>query len=65
MWLSGVAPSYGAAEAILVRIGHANISSTSIWRRVQVWGAKFKALAEAECAQANALPAQWDAAESG
>ena len=60
VWLSGVAPSYGAAEAILVRIGHANISSTSIWRRVQVWGAKFKALAEAECAQANALPAQWE-----
>ena len=59
MWLGGVAPSYAAAEAILRRIGHANISSASIWRRVQDWGGKFKALAEAECAQANALPAQW------
>jgi hypothetical protein len=60
VWLSGVAPSYEAAEAILRRIGHANISAASIWRRVQVWGEQFKALAEAESAQANALPAQWE-----
>ncbi len=60
VWLSGVVPSYAAAEAILQRIGHANISAASIWRRVQVWGEQFKALAEAESAQANALPAQWE-----
>ena len=54
-----MAPSYEAAEAILRRIGHANISSASIWRRVQDWGAQFKALAEGECAQANALPVKW------
>jgi hypothetical protein len=60
VWLSGVAPSYEAAEAILQRIGHANISAASIWRRVQVWGEQFKALAEAESVQANALPAKWE-----
>lgn len=59
VWLGGVAPSYEAAEAILRRIGHANISSASIWRRVQDWGAKFQTLADAECAQANALPVKW------
>ena len=60
VWLSGVAPSYEATEAILQRMGHANISAASIWRRVQVWGEQFKALAEAESAQANALTAQWE-----
>ncbi len=30
VWLSGVAPSYAAAEAILQRIGHAHISAASI-----------------------------------
>jgi hypothetical protein len=59
VWLGGVAPSYEAAEAILRRIGHANISSASIWRRVQAWGAKFQALADAACTQANALPVKW------
>lgn len=61
VWLSGVAPSYEAAEAILQRIGRMNISSSSVWRRVQEWGDKFKALAEAERAQATALPIKWAA----
>lgn len=47
------------AEAILQEIGRVNISRCSIWRRTQVWGAKFKALEQAERAKANALPEQW------
>jgi len=59
VWLGGVAPSYGAAEAIWQRIGHTNISATSIWRRVQVWGAQFRAVEERARAQATATPELW------
>jgi hypothetical protein len=59
VWLGGVAPSYEAAAAILQRIGHTNISSASVWRRVQAWGEQFKALEETARAKATALPEQW------
>jgi hypothetical protein len=58
VWLSGLVP-YAQAEAILQEIGRVNISRCSVWRRSQVWGAKFKALEEAERAQANAVPEKW------
>ena len=59
VWLGGVAPSYEAAEAILQRIGHTNISATSIWRRVQEWGAQFQAVEERARVQATATPELW------
>jgi len=59
VWLGGVAPSYEAAEAIWQRIGRTNISATSIWRRVQVWGAQFRALEDDARATALATPEVW------
>jgi len=58
VWLSGLVP-FAQAEVILQEIGQVNISRCSIWRRTQVWGAQFKALAETEQAKANALPEKW------
>jgi hypothetical protein len=58
VWLAGLVP-YDQAEAILAEIGQVTISATSIWRRLQVWGSQFAAQEEAERAQANALPEQW------
>jgi len=58
VWLSGLVP-FAQAEAILQEIGQVNISRCSIWRRTEVWGAKFKALEETERAKANALPEPW------
>jgi hypothetical protein len=58
VWLGGLVP-FEQAEAILQEIGQVNISRGSIWRRSQVWGAKFKEREEAERAKANALPEKW------
>lgn len=58
VWLSGLVP-FAQAEAILREIGQVNISRSSIWRRSQIWGAKFKALEEAERAKAQILPEKW------
>jgi hypothetical protein len=58
VWLSGLVP-FEQAEAILQEIGQVNISRSSIWRRTQVWGAKFQALADSERAQAQAVPEKW------
>jgi len=44
------------AEQILGQIGGIQISDTSIGRRVQVWGEKIKAPAEAQRVTAQALP---------
>lgn len=59
VWLGGLVP-FAQAERILQEIGQVNISRCSIWQRSQEWGAKFKALEEAERAQANALPEKWE-----
>ncbi len=59
VWLSGLLP-FAQAEAILQDIGQVNISRSSIWRRTEVWGAKFKELEETERRQANALPEKWE-----
>ncbi len=43
-------------EAILKQLGGIAFSDTSVWRRVQTWGAKLKALEELRQAAATALP---------
>jgi hypothetical protein len=58
VWLSGLVP-FAQAEAILQEIGQVNISRCSVWRRSEVWGAKLKALEDAERSQATALPEKW------
>lgn len=59
VWLSGLVP-YEQAEAILDRIGGVQMSTASVWRRTQAWGAKLREHSEAERAQANALPEKWE-----
>jgi len=44
------------AERILWQIGGIAISDTSIWRRMQVWGEKIRAIEEAETAKAMVVP---------
>ncbi|MBI5649433.1 MAG: hypothetical protein HZC40_03140 [Chloroflexi bacterium] len=43
-------------ETILDQLGGITFSDTSVWRRVQTWGAKIKALEELRQAEATALP---------
>jgi hypothetical protein len=45
-----------AAESILDKLAGITFSDTSVWRRVQTWGAKFKALEELRQAAATGLP---------
>jgi hypothetical protein len=60
VWVSGLVSSFEHAQAVLARLSRINMASASVWRRVQVWGAKFQAVLEAERQQCNALPAKWD-----
>lgn len=55
VWLGGLVPFEQAAE-ILRRVGQIAISESSVWRRMRNWGEEFKALEDAECKLANALP---------
>lgn len=55
VWLAGLLPD-DIAEQILQEVGGIAISDTSIWRRVAVWGERFKALEAAQAAAARALP---------
>jgi hypothetical protein len=57
VWLLGQVED-DLAEQILMQIGGIVVSDTSIWRRMQVWGEKFKVLAEAEAAKAMVVPVQ-------
>jgi hypothetical protein len=43
-------------ETILKHLGGITFSDTSVWRRVQTWGAKIRALEELRQAAATALP---------
>jgi len=43
VWLSGLVP-YGRAAEILHTVGQIDISESSIWRRVEKWGAKMQAI---------------------
>lgn len=60
VWVSGLVSSYEHAQEVLTRIGRIDVTTTSVWRQVQVWGAKLGAVLEDERQQANALPEQWD-----
>jgi hypothetical protein len=44
------------AESLLDKLSGITFSDTSVWRRVQTWGKKFKALEELRQATATALP---------
>jgi hypothetical protein len=58
VWLSGIV-EYERAEEMLQRIGQVAISDSSIWRRTQEWGKRFRGLAETERVRANRLPEAW------
>jgi hypothetical protein len=60
VWLSGAADSFAEAEKVFERIGHLTISDSSIWRRKEKWGKRFKEVEEAEREQAN-TPSSADA----
>jgi hypothetical protein len=47
---------YEEAAEIFDRIGHLAISTSSVWRRVKVWGARGQAVETAQRAVASALP---------
>lgn len=55
VWLSGLLPFEQAAE-VLNRIGQIQISTSSVWRRAQVWGVRLAEMEAAERRVANALP---------
>lgn len=56
VWLSGEEDSFAQAEEVFQRIGHLSISDSSIWRRKEVWGERFRQVEEAEREKANTLP---------
>jgi len=55
VWLSGVVASFEEAEKVFRRIGHISVSDSSIWRRKEVWGERFKAVEETQREKANTL----------
>jgi len=57
VWLSGLM-EFEEAERVLNRIGQIPISDTSVWRRTQRWGERFRAEAAAHRASATASPAR-------
>jgi hypothetical protein len=56
VWLSGQVSSYAAAEAVLQRVGRLSVSDSSIWRRADRWGKKFKEQEAKHSKKANSLP---------
>lgn len=54
-WLSGAVDSFAEAEQVFMRIGHMSISDSSIWRRKEGWGERFKEVEEAEREKASTL----------
>ena len=55
VWLSGTEDSFVEAEKVFRRIGHLVISDSSIWRRKEVWGERFRELEERRREKANTL----------
>jgi hypothetical protein len=55
VWLSGLVEFKDGAE-IFERIGHIAISTSSVWRRVKIWGERGQAVEAAQRAIATALP---------
>jgi hypothetical protein len=58
VWVSGRVDSYAAAEEVLQRIGHLCVSDSSVWRRVDTWGAAIQDQEDARREKANTLPKQ-------
>lgn len=56
VWLSGVVDSFEEAAQVLARIGHVSMSTSTVWRRVERWGEKFRQLDQARQEQAWSLP---------
>jgi len=56
VWLSGVVDSYEAAEAVMSRVGHIQMSDSTIWRRVEKWGEQFVEVEAQRQQQANRMP---------
>lgn len=56
VWISGVVDSFEEAEEVMRRIGHLEMSDSTIWRRVEKWGSKFEELAKERSEQATMLP---------
>lgn len=52
VWLSGLVPFEQAAE-IMVVVGRVDMSKSSVWRQVQIWGAGFRQEQERERERAN------------
>jgi hypothetical protein len=59
VWMSGLTP-YEQVAVIFHRLGQVNVSSSSIWRRVQVCGKRMQQVLDQERQRANAMPAKWD-----
>jgi hypothetical protein len=57
VWLSALVDFENGAE-IFDRVGHIPISTSSVWRRVKVWGARGQAVQTAQRAVSAALPPQ-------
>jgi len=55
VWLSGTEKSFAQAEDVMRRIGHLEVSDSSVWRRKERWGERFKEVEKAEREQANIL----------
>jgi hypothetical protein len=55
VWLSGLV-EFETAEEILDKVGHIAMSDSSIWRRTQDWGKRFKAIEATRRAQSMATP---------
>ena len=53
VWLGGAADSFAKAQETFERIGHMAISESSVWRRKEVWGGRFKEREEIEREKAN------------
>ena len=58
VWLSRIVDCERAHE-ILEKMGQISISTSSIWRQVQVWGEQFRELERKERLRASALPVKW------
>jgi hypothetical protein len=56
VWLSGVTSSFEMVEEVLREIGGVTMSASSIWRRVEKWGERIRAIEDVEREKANTLP---------
>ena len=60
VWLSAAVGSFELAGTVMQRIGHKNVSCSSIWRCTQAAGARLRALEARERQLANGLPELWE-----